>query len=169
MISDQRSKPIQVLVARPRYGGLFELDAGEPSPYVLPGEAVELPRAGSYGEPRGPVCILKPASIRVAPGCVHFGQCGGCHYQHASYPAQVAIKREILASLLAQAGLGELPEIGVHSAEPWAYRNRVRLRLDSGGAPAWRWPAIRLQPAGVERLPAYPDVSDHRSAAAAGG
>jgi 23S rRNA (uracil1939-C5)-methyltransferase len=60
---------------------------------------------------------------------MHFGECGGCHYQHANYAAQLAIKSEILRETLQRAGLGVLPDVQTHSAEPWSYRNRTQLRM----------------------------------------
>ena len=33
---------------------------------------------------------------RTTPVCPHFGTCGGCHYQHAAYEAQIKFKIEIL-------------------------------------------------------------------------
>ena len=36
----------------------------------------------------------------MAPPCPYFGRCGGCHYQHASYEAQLDAKRAILVEEL---------------------------------------------------------------------
>ena len=91
-------------------------------PFVLPGELVEI-------TPHGNARILEPSPDRVAPQCVHFLTCGGCHYQHASYDAQLAIKSAVLRDTLLASGLTHLPEIATHSAEPWRYRNRIRLRV----------------------------------------
>jgi 23S rRNA (uracil1939-C5)-methyltransferase len=38
-----------------------------------------------------------------------------------------------LGETLRDVGLEDLPEIDVHSGEPWAYRNRIRLRLQHNG------------------------------------
>ena len=78
-----------------------------------------------------PVQILEPSAARVEPPCPYFGRCGGCHYQHATYDAQLAAKREILVEeLWRQAKLRPPGEIKIVSGEPWAYRNRVQLRVD---------------------------------------
>jgi 23S rRNA (uracil1939-C5)-methyltransferase len=100
-------------------------------PFTLPGEIVE---AKLTGEKDGFVDasliqVVQPSVDRVEPGCVHFGQCGGCHYQHANYAAQIVIKAEILRETLQRAGLDALPEVQIHSAEPWGYRNRAQLRI----------------------------------------
>jgi 23S rRNA (uracil1939-C5)-methyltransferase len=107
------------------YGGSGADEAGTALPFVLPGELVELEASG---ESR----VLSPSPERVAPGCIHFGECGGCHYQHAAYPAQLAIKTGILGDVLRAAGVTEMPAIEAHSAEPWHYRNRIRLRVGEG-------------------------------------
>jgi 23S rRNA (uracil1939-C5)-methyltransferase len=69
------------------------------------------------------------AQERVAARCIHFGACGGCQYQDVSYPAQIALKKEMLHDTLLAAGVAEVPKIAVYSAEPWGYRNRIRLRV----------------------------------------
>ena len=112
-------------VDAPVYGGGFRLEAGGTLSFVLPGELV---RVG------GPdIEILEPSPDRVAPGCVHFGQCGGCHYQQSRYPAQVGWKAEILRGLLAAEGIDDMPAIASRAAAEWGYRNRIRLRIEPEG------------------------------------
>ncbi len=76
-----------------------------------------------------PSAFSNPSPARVEPACVHFGTCGGCHYQHAAYETQLVLKREILANLFTAANL-PIPAIRTESAEPYAYRNRIRLRIE---------------------------------------
>jgi 23S rRNA (uracil1939-C5)-methyltransferase len=100
-------------------------------PFTLPGEVVEATLTGEK-EGFGEAVLLKmlePSMDRVEAGCAHFGECGGCHYQHADYGAQLAIKAEILREALQRAGLDALPEAQIHSAAPWGYRNRTQLRV----------------------------------------
>ena len=100
-------------------------------PFTLPGEIVEarlLEQKNAFGE-ASLLQVLTASEDRVPPRCAHFGQCGGCHYQHAAYPAQVQMKVAILQETLERAGLTALPAIQTHSGEPWAYRNRTRLRI----------------------------------------
>jgi 23S rRNA (uracil1939-C5)-methyltransferase len=61
------------------------------------------------------------------PACLHFGLCGGCQHQDVPYPAQLTTKREALATLLNPIAPGI--DITPHSAEPYGYRNRIRLRV----------------------------------------
>lgn len=100
-------------------------------PFTLPGEWVEARATESRGTPVEAelVQVLEASNDRVKPGCAHFGECGGCHYQHARYEAQLALKAAILRETLERAGLAELPEVQVHAGEPWEYRNRIRLRV----------------------------------------
>jgi 23S rRNA (uracil1939-C5)-methyltransferase len=103
------------------------------APYVLPGERV---RAEVAQEKPGLVRartleVLDPSADRIAPRCPYFGRCGGCHYQHASYEAQLAAKRAILEEELRRLGKIEPPAgIQVLAAEPWGYRNRVQLHIE---------------------------------------
>jgi 23S rRNA (uracil1939-C5)-methyltransferase len=101
-------------------------------PFTLPGELVEaslLQQKDAFGE-ASLVQVLSPSEDRVQPACKHFGQCGGCHYQHAAYSAQVRMKVAILQETLGRAGLTTLPTIQTHTGEPWTYRNRTRLRVE---------------------------------------
>jgi 23S rRNA (uracil1939-C5)-methyltransferase len=66
----------------------------------------------------------------ATPLCPYFGVCGGCQHQDLAYSEQLRLKRTRLEEILHNAGLKDLPGIAVHSGEPWAYRNRIRLRLE---------------------------------------
>ncbi len=98
-------------------------------PFTLPGELVEGTPAGKAAR------ILEASPDRVVPACVHFGACGGCQYQMAAYPAQLAVKTAILGEIFARAGLTGLPEPQtIASPEPYGYRNRIRLRVGQGAS-----------------------------------
>jgi 23S rRNA (uracil1939-C5)-methyltransferase len=47
----------------------------------------------------------------------------------ASYTEQLHIKEEVLRESLMRAGATEVPETITHAAEPWHYRNRIRLHV----------------------------------------
>jgi 23S rRNA (uracil1939-C5)-methyltransferase len=104
------------------YGGSGVAEDGESLPFVLPGELVDI-AAGTAAK------IIEASPDRVTPECIHFGACGGCQYQHAKYSGQLQIKETIMRDTFASAGLVDLPEIALHSGEPWRYRNRIRLRV----------------------------------------
>jgi 23S rRNA (uracil1939-C5)-methyltransferase len=108
-------------------------------PLALPGELVE---ATIASERRGYITaalnsVLEPSPARITPGCEYYGRCGGCHYQHTDYPAQLAMKRSILVETLERAHVPLPAEIRIRSADPWAYRNRVRLHV-TGSSLAYR-------------------------------
>ncbi|HEY6376904.1 MAG TPA: 23S rRNA (uracil(1939)-C(5))-methyltransferase RlmD [Edaphobacter sp.] len=100
-------------------------------PYTLSGELVEAqPTEEKSGFADAALLkIIEPSANRTEPRCIHFNECGGCHYQHADYAAQIAMKREILHETLERAGLTDLPTIQPHTSKPWSYRNRIRLRI----------------------------------------
>jgi 23S rRNA (uracil1939-C5)-methyltransferase len=101
-------------------------------PFVLEGEQVSaqmLEQKPAFSRAR-PIEILSPSSERIVPGCRHFGTCGGCHYQHTRYEHQLRVKEFIFRETLRRTARIEWNgEIGVHSGEPWHYRNRTRLHV----------------------------------------
>ncbi len=128
--------------------GLALSDRGTPVlvPFTLPGETVEATNPNASNEAHL-LCVLTPSPERVAPPCPHFGVCGGCHYQMANYPEQLRLKQSIFADLLRSAGIEAPPQPTMHSAEPWGYRNRIRLRVAhavGGGDEAGTEGSLRL-------------------------
>ncbi len=119
------------------YGGdgLAHTAAGEAVlvPFALPGESVYLTQrqqGRDAMEGPSPLAVLEASPDRTAPRCVHFGVCGGCQYQIAAYPAQLAMKEAILGETLARAGVSAVPPVQRWaSPEPYGYRNRIRMRV----------------------------------------
>ncbi len=70
----------------------------------------------------------------MEPPCPVFGRCGGCQYQHASYDAQLRLKRDILVETLRRVGKIEVDagQIAIESAEPFGYRNRAQFHFERG-------------------------------------
>jgi 23S rRNA (uracil1939-C5)-methyltransferase len=102
-------------------------------PFALPGETVE---AHIAEESRGYAtaeldAVVEASPARLAPPCPYFGACGGCHYQHANYAAQVEMKRAILREALERAHIRQIPEIEALTGDPFGYRNRVRLHVQN--------------------------------------
>ena len=133
----------QVQIEKPIYGGAFLARIEGKAvfvPMALPGERA---RVHLTQEKRGYASaeideIISAAPERVAAECCHFGPCGGCAYQHANYAAQLGFKQAILRETLERGGVRTPDEIRVLSAEPWRYRNRIRLGFDANGNPGYR-------------------------------
>lgn len=132
-----------VQIEKPVYGGAFLARVEGKAvfvPLTLPGEEV---RIRMVEDKRGYALaeveeIVTGSPARIAPGCRHFGACGGCNYQHTGYESQVGFKRAILRETLERGGVHALPEIAVCAADPWGYRNRIRLAFDAVGNPGYR-------------------------------
>lgn len=105
-------------------------------PYGLPGELVRVrlvedrPRFA-----RGELLeVLTPSPDRIPPRCNH-AECGGCHYQHMRYPAQLAAKTNIVRDQFQRiAGVPEPPVLpAIASPRQWNYRNTVQFHLTPEG------------------------------------
>jgi 23S rRNA (uracil1939-C5)-methyltransferase len=106
-------------------------------PFGLPAETV---RARIVDEKHGHVRadlveLLEPSPKRILPRCTHFGICGGCHYQHLSYPEQLTVKTGILRDQLIRLGRIDSPPMKpmVPSPVEWNYRNHVQFHLSPSG------------------------------------
>jgi 23S rRNA (uracil1939-C5)-methyltransferase len=132
---------ISLRLEKMTYGGdaLGRLEDGRAVfvPFGLPGETV---RARIVQEKRGHVRaelleVLAASPERIAPKCRHFMTCGGCHYQHLAYEAQLAAKTEILRDQLQRIGRLENPPVGqmVPAPREWYYRNHLQFHLTRDG------------------------------------
>lgn len=106
-------------------------------PFVMPGEQVT---ARLREEKKGfvladMVSVDKPHPQRMAPRCPHFGDCGGCHYQHIPYELQLEIKKKIFVEQLQRLAGIEDPHLEkiIASAEQWNYRNSVQFQVSDEG------------------------------------
>jgi len=137
----ERSALVQI--EKPIYGGAFlaRLEGKATFiPLTLPGEEarvriVEDKRSYATAEPEK---IVSPSPSRVQPRCPHFGICGGCSYQHATYEAQLIFKEQILRETLQRAAVSPPEQIEIVAREPWGYRNRIRLAFDASGRVGYR-------------------------------
>lgn len=106
-------------------------------PFGLPGERVRIRLTDEKRNfARGEIVeILDPSPLRVVPRCIHFGVCGGCHYQHLPYEEQLKAKADILRDQLTRIGKIENPLVSdtVPSPSPWNYRNHVQFHLTDDG------------------------------------
>lgn len=83
--------------------------------------------------------IIRPSPLRIAPRCPHFTQCGGCDYQHLSYPDQLAIKKAQVVETYRRIGCFPEPPVAdvIPSPRPFNYRGKadfwVRRRKEQRG------------------------------------
>ncbi len=132
-----------VTVEKPVYGGNFLVRHEGKAifvPLALPGEQIRIriTQSKSGYSTAELTQILNVSPERIAPRCPHFGPCGGCNYQHADYATQLAFKQAILRETLDRAGVSIPADIDILSADPWAYRNRIRVTFDADGNPGYR-------------------------------
>jgi 23S rRNA (uracil1939-C5)-methyltransferase len=121
----------------PAYGGdtIGRLPDGRAVfvPYGIPGERVKIRIVSDKKKyARGELLeILDPSPFRIQPRCQHFGDCGGCHYQHISYEQQMIIKQKILRDQLERIGRLEEPVIEpvIPSPKIFNYRNHVQFKV----------------------------------------
>lgn len=73
--------------------------------------------------------ILKPSPERIAPFCVHYGVCGGCHLQHVRLEAQRVAKQETLLQLTQKMLKADFSQEIPVICSPKGYRRRARLSL----------------------------------------
>jgi 23S rRNA (uracil1939-C5)-methyltransferase len=132
------SESLLVAIEKPLYGGAFLARVEGKAvfvPLTLPGERARIRITGDKGSYATAEAeqIVAAAPERVVPACPHFGPCGGCNYQHAGYEAQLRIKEAILRETLERGGVRAPDSIAVLAAEPWGYRNRIRVAFDAEG------------------------------------
>lgn len=103
-------------------------------PFVVPGETIEAEITEERpGFARAKLAeITQPSAARVEPQCPYFYRCGGCQYQHADYARQLEWKRDILVETLQRTAKVKADHVQIHSAEPYQYRNRTRLKVRPG-------------------------------------
>ncbi len=108
-------------------------------PYGLPGERITAritQDKGRYAYAEG-IMLFDPSPDRVRPRCPHFGphKCGGCHWQHIDYAAQVRFKEQIVREQFAR--LGGMNNVNVQptipSPDEWSYRDHVTFSLTPEG------------------------------------
>jgi tRNA/tmRNA/rRNA uracil-C5-methylase (TrmA/RlmC/RlmD family) len=101
-------------------------------PFVLPGEDVEIEITEvkrNFARARL-VSLLKTSLHRTVPQCPHFGDCGGCQYQHIDYPTQIELKRKQVVDVIERIGgfPGAIVGPVVPCGTPYGYRNRIMIR-----------------------------------------
>ena len=160
-----QSQTFDIQLEKFTYGGdaMGRLPSGRAVfvPFGLPGERVRIRLVEEKKNfARGELLeVLEPSPERILPKCKHFFSplhdipgvenglgrrvepvetvkgCGGCHYQHLPYEAQLRAKTEILRDQLQRIGKIKDPPIQpmVACPNPWNYRNHVQFHLTREG------------------------------------
>jgi len=103
--------------------------------YAMPGEVVEAELSGRRGglAIARAARVVEPSPDRVEPRCPHFGECGGCQWQHARYERQLEFKRRVVEEAWQGAGLRLPPDTPVLGMDdPWRYRIRGEFEAAHG-------------------------------------
>ncbi len=125
---------------------------------ALPGEEVTVEvvrRKRDYAVAKV-VEVLTPSSHRVPAPCPLYGECGGCQIQHAEYPFQLEMKREILRDALRRGGKLEIEPLPVLGSKPLGYRYRGQFKASPGRVGFYREGSRELVP--VDRCPLMIDA-----------
>lgn len=100
-------------------------------PKAVPGDVVDVRVKKDferYAEGQ-PVRIRKHSNLRVEPKCVHFGVCGGCHWQHLPYQKQLYYKHKQVIYTFVR--LGKLKGFEscyiLPSKHAYRYRNKLEF------------------------------------------
>ena len=155
-------KPLRVTAGAPVYGG-YSLARAEGIGVLfvrgaLPGEEVrvrigERKRDYAFAEA---VEILSPSPHRVQPPCEVFGECGGCQLQHAAYPYQLSMKRDVLREAFRRIGGMDVAPEAAPAGEPFGYRYRGQFKAGGGRIGFYAERSRRLVP--VFRCPLMVDA-----------
>ncbi len=100
---------------------------------ALPSEIVsaQVTKPGRRFDEAKLVSILSTSEERVVPQCAHFGQCGGCSFQHLSYQEQIVSKLGWLKNQLRR--IYSQGDISVLTGSEFGYRRRARLSVKVKG------------------------------------
>jgi 23S rRNA (uracil1939-C5)-methyltransferase len=91
---------------------------------------------------------LEPGPAHRPSPCPFFPPCGGCAYQELEYPAQLALKEQILRESLSRAGVAWEGEIPMSGSPEQGWRMRASFHL-AEGPDGWR---LGLYAEGTHRI-----------------
>lgn len=138
---DLLGKIIEVEIGNAIYSGSFVGRAADGKavfvPFVLPGERAKvLVTEEKKNYVRATLVeLLESSPERISARCLHFGVCGGCHYQHLAYSSQLAVKRAVVADQFSRVGKFTNVVVNevVRSPKEWNYRNTVQFHVSGAG------------------------------------
>lgn len=119
-------------------GGIARLQAGPDAglvlfvPFSAPGDVLKvriLEKKKNFGFAEI-VEIVTPSPSRVQAPCSIFGKCGGCNWQHLSYPEQLKQKQLIVLEQLTKSVDSKTEVLPiVPSPQELRYRNRIQIHI----------------------------------------
>jgi 23S rRNA (uracil1939-C5)-methyltransferase len=103
-------------------------------PFTAPGDRVRVEVVREKKDYKEAVLatVVRESPLRVKPFCGLFARCGGCHYQHLSYPHQLKLKEEELKDSLFRLSRGESLEVLPAIPSPHDRGYRIRAQLKGG-------------------------------------
>ncbi len=110
-------------------------------PYAIPGERItaHITQEKERFATAEVIAVLDASPMRVTPRCLHFGQCGGCQWQHMDYAAQLAFKQQVVADQMRR--IGGFQDAAVYptipSPDPWDYRTHISVHVTADGRPGF--------------------------------
>ena len=136
-------------------------------PQAVRGETIDLKitkvmKTAAAGEI---VKIHKPSPDRAAPECPYDGQCGGCDFQHLTYPEELRAKRQRVQDALTRLGGADVQVEEILGAKnPLHYRNKSQYPVGADGAIGF-YRARSHQVVPVKRCLIQPEAADKTAAA----
>lgn len=103
-------------------------------PYGVPGDIVDVKaiKKRSYYHSKI-ISIKSPSPDRVTPVCQHFGECGGCKWQHMDYAMQLHYKQKQVVDNFTRIGKFPFPTALpiIASDNIYEYRNKIEYTFSS--------------------------------------
>ena len=136
-------------------------------PQAVRGETIDLKitkvmKTAAAGEI---VKIHKPSPDRAQPECPDYGRCGGCDFQHLTYPEELWAKRQRVQDALTRLGGADIRVEEILGAKnPLHYRNKSQYPVGADGAIGF-YRARSHQVVPVKRCLIQPEAADKTAAA----
>jgi 23S rRNA (uracil1939-C5)-methyltransferase len=104
-------------------------------PYAAPGDVIDVQvkkKRKSYLSGQA-IHFHAYSDHRVTPKCKHFGQCGGCKWQHVDYRYQLQYKQQQVEDNLRRLGNFDMPDPDpiLGSAREYYYRNKLEYTFSN--------------------------------------
>ena len=111
------------------------------------------------------VKIHAPSPERAEPECPYYGRCGGCDFQHLTYPEELRAKRQRVQDAIARLGGSQVQVEEILGArDPTHYRNKSQYPVGADGAIGFfRERSHQVVP--VERCLIQPETADRTAGA----